>query len=208
LGLVADDLKVRGAHSVHTATMDVLEFGRHQAVLDSVIELLEGIDLVLIAHGTLPNQQSCEASAEVTRSEFDINAISTISILTLLGNYFEKSKKGTIVVISSVAGDRGRQSNYVYGAAKAAVTCFLQGLRNRLYGAGVNVLTVKPGFVDTPMTADFKKGPLWATPDAVALQIEKSIRKGRNEAYIPTFWWLIMFVIRLIPENVFKRLTL
>lgn len=208
LAMLADDLKVRGAIAVNTTTMDVLEHDRHQAVIDEAVNTLGGLDLVLIAHGTLPDQQACQASVAVTLSEFDINALSTISILTIVANYLEEAKQGTIVTISSVAGDRGRQSNYVYGAAKSAVSCFMQGLRNRLHGAGVNVLTVKPGFVDTPMTAEFEKGPLWASPESVAVRIDKAITKGRNEVYVPSFWWLIMFVIRSVPESIFKRLSL
>ena len=112
------------------------------------------------------------------------------------------------MVISSVAGDRGRQSNYVYGSAKAAVTTFLQGLRNRLHPAGVQVLTVKPGFVDTPMTSAFPKGPLWASPEQIARGIHRAIQKRKDVVYLPGFWRLIMRVIREIPEAVFKRLSL
>jgi len=110
-----------------------------------------------------------------------------------------------LVVISSVAGDRGRQSNYVYGSAKAAVSTFLQGLRNRLHPFGVQVLTVKPGFVDTPMTADVPKGPLWARPETIARGIYGAIKHGRNVVYLPRFWSLFMFVLRRIPQALFKR---
>jgi short-subunit dehydrogenase len=120
----------------------------------------------------------------------------------------EAQGSGSIAVISSVAGDRGRQSNYVYGAAKGLVTRFLQGLRNRLAKKGVQVLTIKPGFVDTPMTAAFKKGALWAQPDDVARGILAAIENGKNEVYLPGFWWLIMAIIRHIPEPIFKKLSL
>ena len=112
-------------------------------------------------------------------------------------------------MISSVAGDRGRQSNYIYGAAKGALTLFLSGLRNRLNPAGVQVLTVKPGFVDTPMTAHLdKKGLLWAKPEDIARSIWKGYEKGRNVVYAPIFWWVIMAIIKMIPESIFKRLKL
>jgi hypothetical protein len=107
-----------------------------------------------------------------------------------------------------VAGDRGRQSNYVYGAAKSMVSTFLQGLRNRLNGRGVHVLDIKPGFVDTPMTAEFKKGALWATPDQVAKAIVRAIKKRQNTLYTPFFWAGIMWIIRMIPEFIFKKLKL
>jgi short-subunit dehydrogenase len=136
------------------------------------------------------------------------NALSVISFLTIAGNYFEQRRSGCIAVISSVAGDRGRQSNYVYGTAKAAVSTFSQGLRNRLSRAGVAVVTVKPGYVATPMTAHLKAGLLTASPVKVGQGIYKAMKKGSDVVYLPGFWSLIMFVIRSVPERVFKRLSL
>jgi short-subunit dehydrogenase len=136
------------------------------------------------------------------------NGTSVIALLTLLANRFEAQGHGTLAVIGSVAGDRGRQSNYVYGTAKGMLAIFLQGLRNRLHRRGVNVLTIKPGFVDTPMTAGFEKGPLWASPEQVASRIIVAIDKGWDVVYAPAFWRLIMLVITTIPERVFKRLSL
>lgn len=208
LAATADDLKQRGASTVHTATLDVLDYDQHKSVIDAAIEALVGLDLVLIAHGTLPDQKACEQSFELTRKEFEINALSTISLLTHLANHFERQGQGTIAVISSVAGDRGRQSNYVYGSAKGAVTIYLQGLRNRLYKSGVSVLSVKPGFVDTPMTAAFDKGAMWASPEQIALVVTKAIRKGKDVVYAPWFWRSIMLAIRSIPEFLFKTLRL
>jgi short-subunit dehydrogenase len=120
----------------------------------------------------------------------------------------EPRGQGTIAVISSVAGDRGRQSNYVYGAAKGMVTRFLQGLRNRLARKGVQVLTIKPGFVDTPMTAAFPKGLLWAKPESVAQGIVAAVDRKKDVVYLPGFWCLIMMIIRHIPEFIFKKLSL
>lgn len=208
LAAMADDLKVRGAAAVQTEVLDVLDYDRHKVVVNAAIESLDGLTLALIAHGTLPDQKACEQSFELTQREFQINALSTISLLTHLASYFEERGQGTIAVISSVAGDRGRQSNYVYGSAKGALTIFLQGLRNRLHKAGVTVLTVKPGFVDTPMTVDFKKGILWEKPDRVAKSILYAVRKRRDVAYIPWFWRYIMLAIKVTPEAAFKRLNL
>ncbi|MGD8911943.1 MAG: SDR family oxidoreductase [Candidatus Thiodiazotropha sp.] len=208
LTATADDLKLRGASTVHTATLDVLDYEQHKPVIDAAIEALDSLDLVLIAHGTLPDQKACEQSFELTRKEFEINTLSTISLLTHLANHFEQQGQGTIAVISSVAGDRGRQSNYVYGSAKGAVTVFLQGLRNRLHHYGVNVLTIKPGFVDTPMTAKFDKGLLWADTTQVADNINRALGKKRNLAYVPSFWAAIMLAIKMVPERLFKRLSL
>ena len=208
LSAVAEDLRARGAPRVDTAVLDALDYDQHLAVIQHAVERQGRMDVVLIAHGTLPDQKACQASFEHTRREFETNALSVMSLLTHVANYFEREKRGTIAVIASVAGDRGRQSNYVYGAAKGAVSLFVQGLRNRLAPAGVHVLTIKPGFVDTPMTSEFKKGFLWAQPDRVARDIQRAIEKKKDIAYVPPFWRYIMLVIGAIPEFVFKRLRL
>jgi len=208
LEAMASDLKVRGASATHVEVLDVLDYDRHKKVINAAIDALDGLDVVLIAHGTLPDEKACEQSFELTRREFEINALTTISLLTHLAIYFEEKGQGTIAVISSVAGDRGRQSNYVYGCAKGAVTIFLQGLRNRLHKSGVNVVTIKPGFVDTPMTINFKKGPLWVKPEAVAKSLFKQTFGKSKEIYVPFYWSIIMRIIRLIPESLFKRMSL
>ncbi len=163
---------------------------------------------MLIAHGTLPDQLACEQSVDVAVAEFNTNATSTISLMTLAANKLEAQHAGALAVISSVAGDRGRQSNYLYGAAKAAVSTFSSGLRQRLAKVGVAVVTIKPGFVDTPMTKDFRKGALWAKPEAVAAGIVHAIDRRSSVVYLPWFWSLIMLIIRHIPEPIFKRIKL
>ena len=209
LRAVAEDLNVRGAMRAATATLDACDDAAHEPVLDAAERELGGIDVVLIAHGTLSDQAGCQASVDLMRREFEVNALSTIALLTRLANRLEPRRAGTLAVISSVAGDRGRQSNYVYGAAKAAVTAFLSGLRQRLAKAHVDVLTIKPGFVDTPMTAGIaNKGALWAQPDRIAAGIVKAIDARRSVVYLPWFWRWIMLVIRLIPEPLFKRIKL
>src|SRR5205823_5927368 len=131
--------------------LDLNDFDRHQEMVETAIQTLDGLDMVLISHGTLRDQQKCELSVEETLKEFTTNCTSVIALLTILANYFEQQKRGCIAVVSSVAGDRGRQTNYVYGAAKGAVSIFLQGLRGRLHKSRVTVVTIKPGMVDTPM---------------------------------------------------------
>jgi short-subunit dehydrogenase len=205
---IAADLKVRGAESTRFAMLDVNDFAQHAAVLDAAIDALGGIDIVLIAHGTLGNQKACEQDFAATLQELNTNAINVISLLTHLANRFEAQRHGSIVVISSVAGDRGRQSNYVYGTAKGAVTIFMQGLRQRLHKAGVHVLTIKPGFVDTPMTAEFKKGLLWAKPEAIAQSICAGVEKKRDVVYAPWFWWGVMAGIRAVPDWAFKKIRI
>lgn len=209
LGAVAADLRVRGAHRVGTFVLDVNDFSQHRALLDATLAELGRIDIVLVAHGTLSDQSECERDPAAAVREFSVNALATIALLTLLANTFAAQKSGSIVVISSVAGDRGRASNYVYGAAKAAVTTFCEGLRARLFKSGVTVLTVKPGFVDTPMTAGLAlPAPLVASPERVAADIVRAVARGKDSIYTPWFWAQIMLVIRALPGFVFKRISL
>lgn len=209
LNAVKADLMVRGAETVETFQMDVTEFQKHSECMKIAAEKMGRIDGILIAHGTLPDQKACEASFDVSLKEIEVNGLSVVSLCTLAANYFEDQKQGDIAVISSVAGDRGRQSNYVYGAAKGMVSIYLQGLRNRLAKSGVHVTTIKPGFVDTPMTAEIEKGgPLWATAEQVAKGIVKAVDKQANVVYLPFFWQAIMLVIKCIPEFIFKKLSL
>lgn len=208
LEIVAADLHVRGCANVQFATMDANDFDAHQAVLQQADLALGGMDTVLISHGTLSDQKACEQSVALTMAELQTNALSVVALLTPIANMLERRRAGTIAVISSVAGERGRQSNYVYGSAKAMVTAYLSGLRQRLSKAGVAVVTVKPGFVDTPMTKDFRKGMLWTGPDRVAGAIVAAIDAGTAEIYVPGFWRGIMWVIRSLPDAVFRRLAI
>jgi short-subunit dehydrogenase len=205
---IAADLKVRGAPQVGFEVLDANDLPLLPAMLARATQALGGLDTVLIAHGTLSNQKACEASADLTVQELTTNAISTVVLLTAVAQQFEQNRAGTIAVISSVAGDRGRASNYVYGSAKALVTAFLSGLRQRLSKSGVSVITIKPGFVDTPMTAAFPKGALWAQPQAVAAGIVRAIDRSAAVVYLPGFWWPIMMIIRAIPERIFSRIKL
>ena len=208
LQTISDDLKVRGAPIAGHYGMDANDFDNHESMLDQAEEAMGGLDTVLIAHGSLSDQAACQESAALTLSEIRTNALSVVSLLTYIANRFERQKSGTIAVISSVAGDRGRRSNYVYGSAKAMVSVFLSGLRQRLTPSGVAVVTIKPGFVDTPMTAEFKKGWLWAKPSDVAKGIVRAMDQKKEICYLPRFWYLIMLIIRCLPETVFKRLPL
>jgi short-subunit dehydrogenase len=177
-------------------------------MLEQANTSLEGLDTILIAHGILDDQKAGEQDYTKAEQALRTNFLSVVSLLTPIANRLEKQRYGCIAVISSVAGDRGRQSNYIYATAKGALTIFLQGLRNRLHSANICVLTIKPGFVDTPMTANFKKGALWAKPEAIARGIYRAIENRKNTVYLPGFWWLIMMIIRHIPEPIFKRMKL
>lgn len=209
LATIARDLEIRSAQAVYSESIDLDLLDQHPALLSRAEEALGGIDVALIAHGVLPDQQACQQSVSITLAAIQTNALSVISLATLLANSFEVRGQGVLVAIGSVAGDRGRASNYVYGAAKGMVALFLQGLRNRLAGKNIQIITIKPGFVDTPMTAALeKKGLLWAQPDQIAQGIVAAVERRRDVVYLPWFWRWIMLVILHIPEGIFKRTKL
>jgi short-subunit dehydrogenase len=205
---VAADLRTKGAAKVGTRVFDANQFDQHAELLRDATQTLGGLDTVLIAHGTLTDQDRAQADVPYALAEISTNGLSVIALLTLVAQQFEPQGHGAIAVISSVAGDRGRQSNYVYGSAKALVSAFTSGLRQRLAKHGVKVITIKPGFVDTPMTAHLNKGPLWAKPEQVAKDISRAIDGGKTIIYTPGFWRLIMLIIKSIPEFVFVKLKL
>jgi len=208
LDALAADLRVRGAAEVETWVLDANDIPRHADCLDAAWRRFDGVDHVLVAHGVLPDQAECQASVASALASFDTNARSVLALLTDLANRFERQGSGAIGVISSPAGDRGRASNYVYGAAKAAVTNLASGLRHRLASKSVRVITILPGFVDTPMTAALPKGPLWAAPDRVAADIDHALARGFGAVYTPWFWRWIMLLIKHVPERLFVRTKL
>jgi decaprenylphospho-beta-D-erythro-pentofuranosid-2-ulose 2-reductase len=208
LSTIIDDLKARGASEVNYLIADLGDVSKHEGIVKEVESTLNQIDIAFVAYGSLGEQLSAQHSFEETDAILRVNFFSVVSLLTVVADRFETLRKGKIAVISSVAGDRGRQSNYIYGASKGALNIFLEGLRNRLYPADVQVLTIKPGFVDTPMTAHIKKGPLFASPSQVANDIKRALEWNLNTLYTPWFWMPIMIIIRSIPEFIFKRLKL
>ena len=209
LSEISADLEARGVSKVCQYAMDATNIDDHKSMLEACISEFHQIDIALIAHGTLPDQQNCERDVELTLKEISSNGTSVIALLTIFAAQFEKQKCGSIAVISSVAGDRGRPSNYVYGAAKAAVSTFCEGLRARMFKVGVSLTTIKPGFVDTPMTKGLNLPPqLLSTPQKVATQIVAAIHRRDNTIYTPKFWSFIMLIIRLVPASIFKRANL
>lgn len=208
LDSVAKDLVTRGAAAVYVETSDLDETAAHTGLLERAVGALGTLDCALIAHGVLGDQAAGERDFAVAAGSLQTNFLSPVSLVTWLANYFGRQYHGSLVVISSVAGDRGRKSNYIYGSAKAGLNAFLGGVRNRLDREGVQVLTVRPGFVATPMTAHLPQGPLFATPDAVARDILHAIEHRRDVLYTPWFWRWIMALIRVIPEWKFKKMDL
>lgn len=208
LDLLKKDLTVRGARSVHLASFDANNLAQHPQIIDQAFQTIGNVDVLLVAHGSLPNQELCQQDASIAIQELNTNGVSVVSLLTHAANKMEAQQSGNITVITSVAGDRGRQSNYLYGAAKGMVSTFLQGLTQRLSKSGVHVLDIKPGFVDTPMTAEFDKGALWAQPQKVAEIIKYRISKKSSFSYTPAFWFVIMTIIKFIPKFVFNKVKL
>ena len=196
-----------GAGEVETAQADLAKFDDHPGLIEAAFNWLQTVDLVLIAHGTLPDQAHCEQDVEAALEALNVNGLSPISLLTELAPRMREQGYGMIAAITSVAGDRGRPSNYVYGSAKALVSAFLQGLRGKLHDAGVHVIDIRPGLVDSPMTAHLPKGPLFAKPDHVAGGIVKAVTRKRHTVYAPSWWRLIMAIVRWLPDTIFKRLN-
>ncbi len=208
LDSVAKDLATRGATAAYMETANLDDTAGHVALLERAVAALGNLYCAFIAHGVLGDQAAGERDFTVASASLQTNFLSTVSLVTWLANYFAAQYHGRLVVISSVAGDRGRKSNYIYGAAKAGLNAFLDGVRNRLDREGVQILTVRPGFVATPLTAHLPQRPLFATPDAVAQDILKAIEHRRDVLYTPWFWRWIMALIRFIPEWKFKKMDL
>lgn len=211
LEALQQDLQVRaggGAAAISARSADLDRLAELPALLDEAWAALGGgVDVVLIAQGTLPDQAACEASLDETLAQLHTNGVAVVALCTLLAQ--RMAPGSALAVITSVAGDRGRQSNYVYGAAKGLVSRFLQGLRNRLASRDIAVVDIRPGFVDTPMTAAIaKKGALWAQPTAVARGIVAAVDRRADIVYLPAIWRLIMLIITSIPEKIFKKLKL
>lgn len=205
---IASDLRIRYHVDVHVGTFDAEDCDGHEAFLNRVREEVGDLGGVLLAFGYLGEQRREAGDAKEGALTVARNFTGAVSVLELCAGMFERRRGGFIVGISSVAGDRGRQSNYLYGAAKGGLSVYLQGLRNRLFRAGVRVLTVKPGFVDTAMTFGRPGLFLVASPERVGEAIVRALERGRDVIYVPWFWRYIMLIIKLIPEAVFKRLRL
>jgi decaprenylphospho-beta-D-erythro-pentofuranosid-2-ulose 2-reductase len=204
----AQDLTARGASQVECIAADLADLSKHQELYEEILKLQPDTNLVISGYGQLSEQAAAEKNFQLVEQTFNINFLSVASWLEKFAQYFKEREAGTLAVITSVAGDRGRKSNYVYGASKAALSTYLQGLRNRLSTSGVGVLDIKPGFVDTPMTANLKKGLLFASPEKIAQGIYAAINKQKDQVYLPFFWFFIMLIIRNIPERIFKKMSI
>jgi short-subunit dehydrogenase len=205
LAAVGDDLRVRGATGVDAVAADLDDDARHPALLAAARAALGGVDLVLVAHGVLAGSDACERDPAVLAQVLRTNFAGAAALCQAAALDLAAHGGGTLAAISSVAGDRGRPSNYAYGAAKAGFSVFLEGLRARFHARGVHVLTVKPGRVDTPMTADLPRSALSVHPRRVARPILRAVDRRRAVVYVPGFWRAIMLVVRSLPEAVIRR---
>ena len=208
LAVVAADARTRGASYVDTAVANLDDTERHPEMLAHAINSLGGLDVAFVALGVLGEQAEAERRVEAAMQILHTNFTAPVSLLTWLANYTAQRHAGTLAVLSSVAGERGRRSNYVYGSSKAGLTAFVDGLRNRIDRDGVRVMTIKPGPVRTAMTEDMKGNAKFADVDDVAATLVKAIDRGTDVVYVPGVWRVIMGVIRAIPEGIFKKMNL
>ena len=207
LNNIAQDLRIRFRIEVFVISFDVEDFSGHAVFWQSVLSKVAIVKGVLVAIGYLGDQHAARQS-KTAQHIINCNFTGIVSILSFCADYFEQQKSGFIIGLSSVAGERGRQSNYVYGAAKGAFSIYLQGLRNRLHSANVKVITAKLGFVDTQMTYGLPGLFAVADPVYVAKRVVASLNSSRDVIYLPWFWHFIMLIIKAIPESLFKRLSL
>ena len=211
LNRLRTDLAVRRGDpdNIATMTFDALEYERFPSIAEAAEGFLTDVDVVLIAHGVLPEQSACEQDLGLARHSLEVNGLSAVLLAEAFAKRMAPKGRGVIAVIGSVAGDRGRRSNYVYGAAKALVHRYLEGLRHRLAARGLQIVTIKPGPTDTPMTANYEQaGVRLADPETVAQRIVAGIDAGRTTIYAPGIWRWIMLIIRHIPEWIFLRMKL
>jgi decaprenylphospho-beta-D-erythro-pentofuranosid-2-ulose 2-reductase len=206
LQVLKGDLEARYNVPVQAITFEASDFQSHQAFVQNLPRIPE---VTAVFFGYLGEQQKAQADWQESQRIIEANYTGAVSILNRIANVYEQQKQGGIIGVSSVAGERGRKSNYIYGSAKAGFTAYLSGLRNRLFSSGVHVLTVKPGFVATRMTENLKlPKPLTASPEQVGKAIYKGLKGKKDVLYVLPVWQLIMQNIRMIPEGVFKKMNL
>lgn len=207
LDTIAADLRLRGAARVETAAVDLVA-GDPADAFPRLVDMLGGADHVLLAYGTMTDTAEAERNWPAARAMLEANFTSAAGWALAAADYLGRRRRGSLVVLGSPAGDRGRRVNYIYGAAKAGLATLVEGLAHRFRGEGPRFVVVKPGPTDTPMTAGLKKGgPLWATPDVVARAVRRAAEGGGQVQYVPARWALIMAIVRLIPARLFNRMN-
>ncbi|MBU3585170.1 SDR family NAD(P)-dependent oxidoreductase [Polynucleobacter sp. AM-26B4] len=208
LEVVAADLLVRSPNTkIEIVVTDFIEPTAIQKTVDALFAFAP-VDIALIAHGTLPEQLDCQSNLTLNYNTLEINGISPTLYAEAFAQHMAKLDKGSIAIIGSVAGDRGRKSNYVYGAAKGLVTRYAQGLQHRFAGTGVNVSLIKPGPTNTPMTAAMQGSEKFATPEDVAKTIISGIESKKTVIYTPAKWQIIVMVVQHLPSFIFNKMNI
>ena len=209
LNVIAADLLARGAPAAEPFVTELAALDRIEGAAETIRARFGPPQEIVLGYGVLGEQAALERDLSSARAALDVNFTSAVLWLLAFLKHHDAAQPLTAIVIGSVAGDRGRRTNFIYGAAKGGLDIFVQGLSHAYAGTPVRFVLVKPGFVDTPMTAGFVKGgPLWSSPDRVAEDMERAVRRGARVVYAPWFWWPIMAVIRRLPWFVFRRLKI
>ncbi len=208
LDAIASDLELRHDVDAATFTFDALETREHADLMQDVLTAHGPLAGAIVCLGTLGDPGQTHHEPAAARRVIEVNLTGLVSLVTPVADHLAEQGEGFLGIVSSVAGDRGRQSNYVYGAAKAGVSTYAAGLRNRLFHEGVDVVTIKPGFVDTKMTYGQEDMFLVASPERVARATVRACQRGRSVVYVPWFWRPVLWMLRATPEWLFKRLRL
>lgn len=208
LNACKQELHVYGAVDIQTMLLDFSSIDDMKNVFHRCVQQRGAIDMAIVAQGSLTNQDKASYDMNYLAEEFSLNALSFIILSQIIVNHFNQHGSGILVGIGSVAGERGRKGNYAYGAAKSAVSTFLSGLRHANKNENIHIMTVKPGFVTTPMTLEMPQSFLFVKPEFVAKEIKRGVEQGIKQMYIPSFWRFIMMIIRSIPEALFKKLNI
>lgn len=210
LQAIANDIQIQHDAEVHCLLWEADPERDEQSLVEASLAVHGRLDGVVLCQGFMADQDAAASDWALAKQMIDVNYTSSVALLNQFANHFQQQGHGYLCGVTSVAGDRGRQSNYIYGSTKAGMTAYLAGLRNRLFKHGVAVITIKPGFVDTSMTWGLinPDSPLCAKPSRLGRDVVRAIRRRRNVAYVPWFWKYIMLIIRLIPEPLFKRLSM
>jgi decaprenylphospho-beta-D-erythro-pentofuranosid-2-ulose 2-reductase len=208
LAAVANDLKLRFPLArLHTRVQELEDHEAHAGLIATARQNMKGLSRVFVCFGVLGREAESQVSFAAARRVIEVNFLAHASLLIESARVLEGERASSLVVVTSVAGERGRGSNFVYGSSKAGLIAFVSGLRARLFSRGVHVMDVRPGLMDTPMTDGFnKKGPLWSSPERAARSLDRGLRRRADVVYAPGFWCFVMLVIRCLPERIFKRL--
>jgi decaprenylphospho-beta-D-erythro-pentofuranosid-2-ulose 2-reductase len=208
LEAICQDIQSRGGTIKGQSSFDFNRIDLVSECINKANLAMNSIDLILVAHGSLVENTLLEKDTLLALESINANFTSCAAIILEGCQKLETQGWGTLAVISSVAGDRGRKSNYIYGASKSGINTLMQGLRSRFFNTSINIVNIKPGMVDTPMTKNFDKGALWATPESIAPNIYKAISTGQATLYTPGFWRPIMWVIKVLPTSIMSRLPI